>query len=381
MTASTAATAFTLTGVPAIVTAGVSETFTLTAVDSLGAPATGYVGTVKFTTTDGKASIPANVSFSPLTGDSQTLHVTFKTAGPETLTATDTVSGIHGSLSVTVLATTVKKLVVSGLPASVPQGTAEPFTVTAVDEYGNTVTTYGGTVHFTSSDTAAHVPANYTFTTADKGAHSFQVTLETVGSSRSVIATDIANSAVTGKESTAVTYVAVLTGFTLKPSTSFTNTNVAGAEEKYTVAAVDQKGYTFAGFTGTVHFTSTDPKAVLPADTAWAGTHTFTFKFETAGPQTLTVWDTANETILGKVTFTIVASPVVKNFTVAGLATRRTCPGRARALWSRPTTNTATSPPVTSGRSPSPATIRPRSCRRTTPSWPPIRVSTPSASP
>ena len=95
LTASTAATAFTLTGVPAIVTAGVSETLTLTAVDSLGQPATGYVGTVKFTTTDGKMSIPANVSFSPLTGDSQTLHVTFKTAGPETLTATDTVSVIH----------------------------------------------------------------------------------------------------------------------------------------------------------------------------------------------------------------------------------------------------------------------------------------------
>ena len=36
-------------------------------------------------------------------------------------------------------------------------------TVTAVDAYGNVATGYTGTVHFTSSDGQAVLPANYTF--------------------------------------------------------------------------------------------------------------------------------------------------------------------------------------------------------------------------
>jgi uncharacterized repeat protein (TIGR01451 family) len=41
---------------------------------------------------------------------------------------------------------------------------------------------YLGTVHFTSSDGLAELPADYTFTAADAGIHSFQVTLNTLGS-------------------------------------------------------------------------------------------------------------------------------------------------------------------------------------------------------
>jgi hypothetical protein len=35
------------------------------------------------------------------------------------------------------------------------------------------VTNYAGTVHFTSTDRTASLPANYTFTAADKGVHTF----------------------------------------------------------------------------------------------------------------------------------------------------------------------------------------------------------------
>src|SRR5205823_10501005 len=47
--------------------------------------------------------------------------------------------------------------------------------VTVQDSYGNTVTGYAGTVHFTSSDTNPSVvlPADYTFTGADNGVHTF----------------------------------------------------------------------------------------------------------------------------------------------------------------------------------------------------------------
>ena len=42
-------------------------------------------------------------------------------------------------------------------------------TITAKDAYGNTATSYTGTVHFTSSDSAAVLPGNYTFVAGDAG--------------------------------------------------------------------------------------------------------------------------------------------------------------------------------------------------------------------
>ena len=54
-----------------------------------------------------------------------------------------------------------------------------PLTVKAVDAFGNTVTGYTGTVHFSSTDTQADLPADYTFTAADAGVHTFTVGLKT----------------------------------------------------------------------------------------------------------------------------------------------------------------------------------------------------------
>ncbi len=52
-------------------------------------------------------------------------------------------------------------------------------TVTAQDESGNTVTTYTGTVHFTSSDSQAILPSD---STLNSGTGTFTVTLKTAGS-------------------------------------------------------------------------------------------------------------------------------------------------------------------------------------------------------
>jgi len=49
-------------------------------------------------------------------------------------------------------------------------------TVTAKDAYGNVATGYLGTVHFTSTDANAVLPANYKFTAANAGTHTFSVT-------------------------------------------------------------------------------------------------------------------------------------------------------------------------------------------------------------
>jgi hypothetical protein len=78
-------------------------------------------------------------------------------------------------------------------PSSSTQGTSFSVTVTAQDSAGDTVTFYSGTVQFTSSDSAASLPANSTLT---NGVGTFTVTLNTLGK-QTVTATDSANSALT----------------------------------------------------------------------------------------------------------------------------------------------------------------------------------------
>jgi hypothetical protein len=73
-------------------------------------------------------------------------------------------------------------------PARVAAGQPFAFTVTALDLYGNVATTYPvgsvgatGTVHFTSTDPAAELPDDYSFTAADQGVHTFTAVLATPG--------------------------------------------------------------------------------------------------------------------------------------------------------------------------------------------------------
>jgi streptogramin lyase/uncharacterized protein YkwD len=69
-------------------------------------------------------------------------------------------------------------------PTNVVAGMPFDVTVTAVDAQGNTVLTYTGKIHFSTSDTGTGVmlPADYTFTAADNGVHTFNgVVLGTAG--------------------------------------------------------------------------------------------------------------------------------------------------------------------------------------------------------
>jgi fibronectin type 3 domain-containing protein len=99
-------------------------------------------------------------------------------------------------------------LVVSGFPNPVTAGTSQSFTVMAKDANGNVATGYVGTVHFTSSDSQAVLPANYAFVAADKGVHVFSATLKTVGT-QSITATDTVTPSITGTQSGITVNVAV----------------------------------------------------------------------------------------------------------------------------------------------------------------------------
>ncbi len=58
-------------------------------------------------------------------------------------------------------------------PAQVTAGAPFNLVVTAVDVFGQTAVGYRGTVTFSSSDKHANLPADYTFTAADGGTHTF----------------------------------------------------------------------------------------------------------------------------------------------------------------------------------------------------------------
>src|SRR5205085_460201 len=120
---------------------------------------------------------------------------TLKTAGGRTLTATDIAAPtiVGTSSSITVNAAAATHLTVSA-PATAVAGTSFNFSVTALDTFNNTATGYGGTVHFTSNDLAATLPANSTLT---GGAGTFNPAFIFAGA-RTITATDTVTGSISG---------------------------------------------------------------------------------------------------------------------------------------------------------------------------------------
>lgn len=82
-------------------------------------------------------------------------------------------------------------------PALADVGFIFNFSVTTFDQSNNAAKSYTGTVHFTSTDPQAVLPADYTFTGYDSGTHMFSATLNTPGT-QTITATDTANGAISG---------------------------------------------------------------------------------------------------------------------------------------------------------------------------------------
>jgi hypothetical protein len=293
---------------PANATAGTSFNFTVTALDQFNNTATGYAGTVHFTSTDGQATLPAN---SGLTSGTGTFSATLGTVGNQTITATDTVSSsITGTSNlILVSAGTATHFSVSA-PANATAGSAFNFTVTAKDQFNNTATGYSGTVHFTSTDGQATLPANSTLT---NGTGTFSATLKTAGN-QTITATDTVTISITGTSNNITVSAAAATHFSVSAPANAT----AGTAFNFTVTAQDQFGNTATGYAGTVHFTSSDGQAVLPANsTLVSGTRTFSATLKTAGNQSITATDTVTSSITGASGTIVVSAGPATHFTVS----------------------------------------------------------------
>jgi hypothetical protein len=195
------------------------------------------------------------------------------------------------------------RLAVSAAPATAGAPTA--MTVTALNGLNATATAFTGTVHFSSTDPSAILPDDYTFTAADNGQHTFTLTLPTAGSTTLTVTTN-GSPSVTGSQTVPVSPAAAGT----LAIADLSATPAAGAPQAVVITATDPSGNVATGYTGTVHFSSSDPRAVLPGDytftAADAGRHTFYgIQFQTAGPQSLQVADAANGSVTGSQPVTV----------------------------------------------------------------------------
>jgi hypothetical protein len=277
-------------GFPSSITAGNSGSFTVTAYDPYNNVATGYTDMVHFTSTDTQASLPTDARLTNGTGGP--FSAILKTAGNQSIIATDTVNAsVRGTQSgIVVNPAEASTLLVSGFPSSITAGNSGSFTVTAYDPYNNVATGYRGNVHFTSSDPQADLPGDYTFTSGDGGWKMFSATLKTA-ESQWITATDTQFSGITDSQTGILVTPAAPSRFDV----SAPDGSVANVSFSITVTAYDTYNNLATNYTGTVHFDSSDPQAVLPTDSGLTnGVGTFSMTLLTAGNQSLIVTDAAH---------------------------------------------------------------------------------------
>jgi hypothetical protein len=287
-------------GVPATLTAGKTDSLTITVYDPFGNVATGYSGSVVFTSSDPRAVLPAPVTFVSGTGIAN-VTLTLETAGSQSITVTDDEdSSITGTEpGITVRAAAASALQIAGPTGPLTAGTSSTFTVTAVDPYGNVATSFAGPVSFTSSDAHAGLPLAYTFGAGDQGTHGFSVVLDTAGS-QTLTATDVGMPSLTFTDTSISVQPAAAHSFVLS---GLPSPVITGTSDEVTITAYDAFGNVATGYVGTASLSSSDLAATLPAGIAFAsadaGSSSFSITFQTVGPQSIAAADTASPSVAG----------------------------------------------------------------------------------
>ncbi len=291
-----------INGLPAFYLAGTSlSTSRVLAMDPYNNVDPGYLGTVTFSSSDPKAVLPANYTFTAADHGAHNFTVTLKTAGTQSIAVRDTttVSMTGVNLGIVVNPAAASTLLVTGYPSPITAGVTGNFKVTLKDSYGNVATGYIGTVSFSSSDSRAAKPGNYTFTVADAGMHTFGATLKTAGN-QSITAKDTVTGSLTGTDGGITVKPAAATKIVVSAPASIRS----GVAFSLTITVKDAFNNVVTGYTGTIHFKSRDRSAALPADytfkSADKGVHPFTgLVLRKKGNQKITITDTLHTSITG----------------------------------------------------------------------------------
>ncbi len=138
-----AATTLTVTGITAGILAGAVSDVTVTANDTYGNIATGYTGTVNFTSTDPSPTLPGDFTFEASDNGTKTFAggVTLTIVGEQMVTATDNLTGsITGNQTVTVNPAALHHVVVSPSFAELIVTENVTFSALGEDEFDNAIT-------------------------------------------------------------------------------------------------------------------------------------------------------------------------------------------------------------------------------------------------
>ncbi len=137
-----------------------------------------------------------NVSTTGLAAGAYTVYAVGYDPAGNTTTQTNT-------LTITVAAPVTTHFSVTTSANTITSDTLTNVTVQALDASNSVATNYVGTAHFTSSDSQAVLPANYTFVAGDHGVHTFTTVLKTLGS-QTISVADTVNGSITGSATVTV---------------------------------------------------------------------------------------------------------------------------------------------------------------------------------
>jgi CSLREA domain-containing protein len=255
------------TGTPAatLVAGNNAGTITVKEADGSGNTITNATDTVTLTVT-GSGGYSRTYTAQP-SGAAVAGVATFDTSA-DTLTVAGTytyTAKVGTTLTVattqTVTAAALNKFAVT-VPATAVAGTPTTVSVTAQDTYGNTVTTYSGTVHFTSNDPNAVLPANSTLAS---GTSSFSATFltATAGATATITAADTVSTTITGSSAGTTVSPGAVTQFAI----SYANPTYAGLQNTAVITPEDAYNNINSTYTGSITITSNDSAAVISPNT------------------------------------------------------------------------------------------------------------------
>ncbi len=209
-------------------------------------------------------------------------------------------------------------LEISDVPSTAVANMSTNITVSAMVPFGGTYSGYTGTVTF-SSDRPSEVtlPADYTFTLADAGSHTFWMSLTFHGTGWFLVTcSDVSNASVA--EAQVLVYVVsnvrVVDSFLLELVPEGTMTSGLGVSVR--VTAYDQFGGLFDDYMGTVSFSTDAPLGsyVLPADYTFMVSDTGVavrpgLRFDEPGIYQVAAHDTADPSATGSLIAIVTESP------------------------------------------------------------------------
>ncbi len=278
--------------------------------------ATGYAGTVNFTSSDTSAWLPEfnSGSYTFLATDlgvkTFTNDLQFNTIGEHWLKVTDNIYtetwGKVSSISVQgsgTDGTSVTHFALSDIPSRTLTTDIHDLGIEARDQYNRTLESFVGDVTIVCSDPMAMCPTSYTFNVSDMGRFEFfdAVQFQTTGNQYIEVFWNSNTNIKGGLYDIVVEDAMSDGGFSVEMPPA----GLVGEAMSFTVKAITHSGIIDSNYTGDITIYTEDPGAIHPANYTFTtgdnGVHTFTneLTFSSTGDQFLEVWDNNNTSRMG----------------------------------------------------------------------------------